>query len=181
MQKRWDLSLGVLDLSVNAIRAGARSLLISIDEPGDGTLRLTVEDDGRGMEEDVLRRAADPGFTTRASGEGGMGLAWAKALARRTGGRFSLRSLPQWGTRVELLIRMDHSEAPPFGEMAETIATLLLTDGQTEVFYRHRCGDRLLHCSTAAEKLQTGSEAAAHLRIRERLGRELSALRTPNL
>lgn len=68
----------------------------------DGEARLVVTDDGPGMTPDVLRRATDPGFSTRSGPARGIGLASVRAIAERAGGRLTLESSPGRGARVTM-------------------------------------------------------------------------------
>jgi two-component system NtrC family sensor kinase len=68
-----------------------------------GSVVLSVEDNGRGMSAEVLKRAVDPFFTTRAVGEGsGLGLAIAASIVRAHQGTLELKSQEGAGTRVEV-------------------------------------------------------------------------------
>ncbi len=65
--------------------------------------RLTVEDAGEGMPAEVLARAGEPFFTTKAPGEGmGLGLFLTRAVLEQLGGGLVLRSTPGRGTTVVL-------------------------------------------------------------------------------
>lgn len=65
--------------------------------------RLTVEDAGEGMTPEVLARAGEPFFTTKAPGEGmGLGLFLTRAVLEQLGGGLVLRSTPGHGTTVVL-------------------------------------------------------------------------------
>ena len=65
--------------------------------------RLTVEDAGPGMAPEVLARAGEPFFTTKAPGEGmGLGLFLTRAVLDQLGGALELRSTPGRGTTVVL-------------------------------------------------------------------------------
>jgi len=64
---------------------------------------LTVADDGAGMDEEALARAADPFFTTKGPGKGtGLGLSMVHGFASQSGGALQLSSRRGEGTIVEL-------------------------------------------------------------------------------
>ncbi len=72
-------------------------------EPSDDRVVLTVEDNGRGMDGDVLRRAFDPFFSHRPAGRNrGLGLARAFRLVESNGGRLRLESAAGQGTTAIL-------------------------------------------------------------------------------
>jgi signal transduction histidine kinase len=101
-----ELGQAVLNLLVNALDAlEARSsgeVRIELAE-APGVQRITVSDDGPGVDEETLARAADPFFTTKEQGRGtGLGLAIVHHVANAHGGRVLLWSRPGRGFRVEL-------------------------------------------------------------------------------
>jgi PAS domain S-box-containing protein len=64
---------------------------------------ITVADEGIGMDDETLRRAKEPFFTTREVGRGvGLGLSLADGMARIAGGGLAIRSQSGKGTVVEL-------------------------------------------------------------------------------
>ena len=72
-----------------------------------GRAVITVQDNGVGMPPDVLGRALDPFFTTRAPGPHvGLGLTVAQSIVRRHGGEMTLRSETGAGTTVEITLPM---------------------------------------------------------------------------
>jgi signal transduction histidine kinase len=78
----------------------------------DGSVRITVADDGVGMPADVLRRAFDPFFTTKPFGRGtGLGLPVARGLVESAGGTLWLESEPGAGTRA--VIELPEAPAGP--------------------------------------------------------------------
>ncbi|MFI5370008.1 MAG: PAS domain S-box protein [Candidatus Eisenbacteria bacterium] len=84
-------------------------------EPG-GYARLTVSDDGAGMDEETRRRALEPFFTTKSAGEGtGLGLSVIHGIVRAQGGAIEIHSAPGAGTRVEILL-------PATDQMPEDVA-----------------------------------------------------------
>jgi len=118
------LELALLNLAANArdampdggrLRLAARNATVAPTESifiGHGTrpvvpagqfVVLTVGDDGIGMDEAALARAADPFFTTKGPGKGtGLGLSMVHGFAIQSGGALLLSSRPGEGTNVEL-------------------------------------------------------------------------------
>ncbi len=73
-------------------------------------LEIVVEDEGRGIEPDVLPRIFDPFFTRRAGGTG-LGLANVERIVRAHGGRIEVQSAPKKGTRFTLVLPQGPREA----------------------------------------------------------------------
>jgi len=69
----------------------------------DSELRIAVRDSGHGMPGNVLRRIAEPFFTTKEPGKGmGLGTFLVRTFAERLGGRVLFDSIPGEGTTVTL-------------------------------------------------------------------------------
>ena len=65
----------------------------------DGAVRITVADDGPGMEESVRMKIFDPFFTTKPVGQGtGQGLSMAYAVVQKHGGVLAVSSTPGVGS-----------------------------------------------------------------------------------
>jgi two-component system sensor histidine kinase RegB len=101
----------VASLVKNAFEASADSRLIDIEvAPCGATVRITVKDEGTGMTPDVLRRAGEPFFTTKAPGRGlGLGLFLAHVFAERCGGTLMLESGGGTTAVLQLPARPDRS------------------------------------------------------------------------
>lgn len=79
---------------------------------GKSGVVVQVVDTGTGMEEAVLAKAFDPFFTTKEVGKGsGLGLSMVYGFAEQSGGVVRIRSRPQHGTTVELVLpRADRTQ-----------------------------------------------------------------------
>ena len=92
------------NLILNAREAGSPTVAIEISAR-DESIELVIADRGHGMEADVVARAFEPFFTTRAPGDGtGLGLAVCRDIVQRIGGRIDLDSEPDRGTRVRITL-----------------------------------------------------------------------------
>ena len=68
-----ELSLNILDIVENSVRAGATLIKVSVIAK-DGFLTIEIADDGKGMSEEFLRSVTDPFTTTRTTRKVGMGI-----------------------------------------------------------------------------------------------------------
>ncbi len=102
----------VRGLVKNALQSSPdKNVALSVE--GTGTERhIVIRDEGPGMSPEVLSRAGEPFFTTRAPGQGmGLGLYLTRTVAESIGGRFELSSAPGRGTTATLVIPV--REQPP--------------------------------------------------------------------
>lgn len=124
------LELALLNLAVNARDAmpmGGRLAIQARSErlepgtakgsdkgfgPGD-YIAIRVKDTGSGMDEETLRRAAEPFFTTKGHGHGtGLGLSMVDGLVAQSGGAMRISSRPSFGTTVELWLPVSQLRVP---------------------------------------------------------------------
>jgi hypothetical protein len=92
----------LINLILNAAHASDEGGIIQVDarRHGDFT-RLTVKDAGHGMKPEVLAKALEPFFTTKARGTG-LGLAICRRIVDAHGGTIRLDSEPGHGTTVSV-------------------------------------------------------------------------------
>ena len=76
---------------------------MAVREGGDGRVKVSVADSGKGMTAEQLQAIFTPYFTTKADGTG-LGLAIAKWIVDRHGGWFEVVSRVDVGTRITFLI-----------------------------------------------------------------------------
>ena len=92
-----DLSLHILDIAENSITAEAKRIEIIIDEDNDkDLLTIEIKDDGKGMDQESLKKAVDPFFTTRRTRRVGLGLSFLSQAAEESGGKMEL--IFRWGS-----------------------------------------------------------------------------------
>ncbi|PMV15853.1 hybrid sensor histidine kinase/response regulator, partial [Pseudomonas sp. GW704-F2] len=66
---------------------------------------LSVIDTGTGMDEETLRRAVEPFYSTKGIGKGtGLGLSMVHGLASQLGGSMHISSEVGLGTRIDLVL-----------------------------------------------------------------------------
>ncbi len=134
-----DLSLHILDVAENGINAGADLIEITVEEDIKGDrLTIIVEDNGKGMEPEFLRKVLDPFVTTRATRKVGLGLSLLQQSARLAEGDIKVESSPGLGTKVIAFMKHGHIDRKPMGAMSETIISLVQGNPDVDFVYVHR-------------------------------------------
>jgi signal transduction histidine kinase len=96
-----------LNLLLNAAEAMSEGGRAAVElGTADGRAVVTVQDNGVGMPQDVLERALEPFFTTKAAGTG-LGLAISQRIVLAHRGDLEIESRPQEGTRVRVSLPLD--------------------------------------------------------------------------
>jgi len=132
------LNHALMNVCVNAVDAmpGGGAITLRTRNLEGGRVELAVEDTGEGMPEEVIRRAAEPFFTTKPAGKGtGMGLARVYGTLQAHGGELEIRSEPGRGTRVAFLLpctgrRPEAPPEPPPAPPARGLRVLVVDDDE---------------------------------------------------
>ena len=164
-----ELSLHILDLLENSLAAGASRVRVTIDEyMRQNLLRITVADDGRGMDPETRLKAVDPYYTTRTTRHVGLGLPLFKAAAERCAGRFELASEPGVGTTVSAEFQHNHIDRAPLGDMVSTLMGALLADRERwDLEFVHRLDEGEFSLDTAEVREILGDIPLGHPSVRE--------------
>lgn len=146
-----DLSLHILDIAENAVRAGATEVEIELMESRNcETLELRILDDGKGMDEQTLSRATDPFFTTRDASRVGLGLPLLSQAAEEAGGRLRVASREGRGTEVVATFRYDHPDMRPMGDICGTLAALVAGHPSVRFVFESNTGGERVHFDSHA-------------------------------
>ena len=96
------LEQALVNIIQNAIESRAARVQLRTERRGD-SVRITVRDDGRGVDGEAIRRLFDPFFTTRAAEGGtGLGLSVAHRIIADHHGTIDVDSRPGEGTLVSV-------------------------------------------------------------------------------
>jgi hypothetical protein len=134
-----DLSLHILDIVQNSIRAKATLIGIEIDEyPNENQLIITISDDGTGMDPEQLKRAIEPFYTSRTTRKVGLGLSLFKQNAEMTDGSFSIESELGKGTKVTAIFGMSHLDRPIMGDLVGTLLLLICSSDEINYVFKHK-------------------------------------------
>ena len=148
-----EISLNILDIAENSVKAGASLTEILLLEDND-TITLTIKDNGSGMTEEVLKGVTDPFYTTRTTRKVGLGLPLLKLEAEQTGGSLSISSkhiadFPEnHGTTVKAVFYKNHIDCTPLGDVVASITTLIQGHPDTDFLFIHKTGDKEIRLDT---------------------------------
>ena len=150
-----DLSLHILDIVENSIAAMAGRIEIRVEEDqANDLVTIEIKDDGNGMDEQTLKKALDPFFTTRTTRRVGLGLSLLAQAARDSEGAFDLSSRPGEGTTVNATFRLSHPDCKPMGDIGQTMQVLITAHPEIEFLYEHKKDNSIYHFDTR----ETGRE-----------------------
>ena len=136
-----DLSLYILDITMNSVRAGAENISIELEEERK-LLTLRITDNGCGMTAEQVEKLSNPFFTTRTTRKVGLGIPFLRMLSEQTGGGVTIVSKSEkeysdHGTVVTATFHSDHIDFVPLGDLVETVLTLIQGSPDVDFVYRH--------------------------------------------
>jgi anti-sigma regulatory factor (Ser/Thr protein kinase) len=124
-----DLSLHIMDIIQNSIVAGADKINISLRVEGTPQmLVLEILDNGKGMDEEFIRKVTDPFKTSRTTRNVGLGIPLLEQSAKMAGGELDIKSEPGKGTTLKARFNINHIDRIPLGDIPETIKMLIMAN-----------------------------------------------------
>lgn len=137
-----ELSLNILDIAENSVRANATLINITIIEDSE-TLKVTIGDNGCGMTKEILENVTNPFCTTRTTRKVGLGIPLLKLQAEQTGGSVTIVSRHEsefpdtHGTETEALFYKNHIDMTPLGGIIATVITLIQCNPHLDFLFTH--------------------------------------------
>lgn len=121
-----DLSMHVLDIAQNSIKANANLVIVTFDIANNRFLSFEVKDDGCGMSPELLAQVTDPFTTTRTTRKVGLGIPMLQQSAEMSGGSFRIDSTVEVGTTIQAVFDLKNIDCIPMGEMCDTLLALVI-------------------------------------------------------
>ncbi len=156
-----DLSLHILDIVENSIRALAKRITIKIYENIEKDwLTVQIEDNGQGMDKETVKKAVDPFFTTKTTRRVGLGLPLLEQAAEETGGKLQITSEVGKRTRIRATFRYNHPDRKPLGSIKETLLSLAAGHPEVDFVYEHKRGKTTYRWDT--KRIKDGKNDRSH-------------------
>lgn len=144
-----ELSLNILDVANNSIRAGASLIIIEVRiHKEEDILTIRIIDNGHGMTKEQLSQVEDPFFTTRTTRDVGLGIPFLKQAAEITGGCFTIKSIPNEKTMVNANFYLSHIDRMPLGDICSTIYSLILANQKIDFSFVFECDNKEFQLDT---------------------------------
>jgi hypothetical protein len=133
-----EIALHLLDISENSVAAQAANISITVCEDlANDRLKASIRDDGKGMDAEMVKRVADPFFTSRTTRKVGLGIPLFKEAAEACNGSLCIHSAPGKGTTVEVDFQRSHIDRMPLGDLSGTILTLVVSYPKVHWIFRY--------------------------------------------
>lgn len=133
-----ELSLNVMDVAQNSVRADATLVKITVEESDKNDfLSILIEDDGCGMTAEQVSQVVDPFFTTRTTRKVGLGVPLFKLSAEQTGGSFDIQSEVGKGTLTKATYVKSHVDMTPLGDINSTVVILIRCNPDIDFVFTH--------------------------------------------
>ena len=152
-----ELSLHILDILQNSVKANASRIRLTITEDlPRNVFAITIVDNGGGMNKELLARVTNPFATTRTTRRVGLGLALFQAAAEQCNGSLTIQSEEGKGTTVTAVFEHNHIDRMPLGDIVGTIITFLIGSPAIDFGYRYWVNGKCFEFETAAVKAELG-------------------------
>ncbi len=157
-----ELSLNILDIVQNSIKAGATLVGISIEETEE-KLTFSVKDDGCGMTNQQVQSLVDPFFTSRTTRKVGLGIPFLKMAAELTGGSVEVVSTHEsesenHGTVVTATFFKTSIDCMPLGDIVGTVCTIIQGCPDVDIDFTHIVHNNQIVLSTAQLREVLGAD-----------------------
>jgi DNA mismatch repair ATPase MutL len=147
------LSLNILDIVQNSIRAKADEILIEVMESRlHNTYQINICDNGTGIPEEIFKKVTDPFLTTRTKRKMGLGLALLKYHAELAGGGLEIETEQGKGTRVKACFLHDQLDRQPLGDITGVFILLIVSNPDINFKYLHTTDNGEYRFSTRETK-----------------------------
>ncbi len=138
-----EISLHILDLTENSVKAKASLIEIGITESRrENILSFYIKDNGCGMSPEMVARVTDPFTTTRTTRKVGLGIPLTKLACEQAGGSFEIKSKEGVGTELYARFLYDSIDRQPLGDMVTTLWMLIVNRSETDFYYTHKVEDK---------------------------------------
>ncbi len=133
-----ELSLHILDIIQNSVRAKATVIELTINEDlNNNIFEILVKDNGKGMTKELIEEVKNPFTTTRTTRKIGLGIPLLLEASQRCEGDLEIQSKEGVGTTLRAYFKHNHIDRAPMGDLVNTITMLILSSPEIRYIFTY--------------------------------------------
>lgn len=138
-----ELSLHILDIAQNSVRANASEIIINISENiKNNVFKFSIKDNGSGIENDIFKNIKNPFTTTRTTRKVGLGIPFLNDTCRLCNGNLLIETEIGKGTYLEATMEYNNIDRPPLGNIVSTVVGLVSSNEKIHFVYIHQYNEK---------------------------------------
>jgi hypothetical protein len=138
-----ELALHLMDIAENSVAANASDITIEVNEDTiRDQLNMSVIDNGKGMDAEMVQRVIDPFVTSRTTRKVGLGIPLLKEAAEACNEWLEIQSKLGEGTALRVEFQRSHIDRMPLGDLASTCLSLVIAHPEIHWVFRYQVDDR---------------------------------------
>ena len=143
----------ILEILMNSIHVDSKEIICTIDiDTNKDEILIIIEDDGKGMDEDMLSKVTDPFVTSRNTRKIGLGVALLDQLSKQVQGDLTIKSRPSIGTMTICRLPLSHIDLPPMGDIGKMMMYCIQADKDIDLTLSYRKDDHTFLFATKTIK-----------------------------
>lgn len=144
-----ELSMHILDIAMNSVRANASEIQIKVHEQVNQNLfQFIIEDNGPGIPDEIFKTIKDPFTTSRTMRKVGLGIPLLNDTCLLCHGTLEIKTECGVGTIVDAKMDYDHIDRPPLGDIVSTIVGLVTSNATKNIHYEHTYNEQAFEFQT---------------------------------
>jgi hypothetical protein len=152
-----ELSLHLLDIAENSVAANASQVkIVVIEDSRTDLLQMSVEDNGKGMDAEMVARVIDPFVTSRTTRKVGLGIPLLKEAAEACNGFLKIDSQVGTGTKLFVQFQRSNIDRMPLGKLEDTFFQLLVSNPSIHWIFEYKVNDGIYEFDDAPIKTELG-------------------------
>ncbi len=133
-----ELSLHILDIVQNSVRAKATQVEIIINENlNENMFEIIIKDNGKGMPKELIEQIKNPFATTRTTRKVGLGIPLFLEACQRCEGDLDIQSEEGVGTSLRAYFQHNHIDRAPMGDLVNTMTMLVLSSPEIRYIFTY--------------------------------------------
>ncbi len=160
-----ELVLHIMDIVYNSIAACATLVTIDIERYNNNFLRISVLDNGNGIDKTTLLEVKNPFHTSRTTRKVGLGLSLFELSCTQANGKFDVESEVGKFTKVSASMDTSHIDCLPMGDIGECIYLLSVASDNCEIVFNYKVSETVFTYDSREIKNLVGNDLKTNFEV----------------